>query len=372
MPVIHVALTTLIVVAPFLVLGPYVTDEQSAAVNVRICGLVVLVDFSGGGEAGGVRDVIVAVYDGVVLLDVAGPLQVLHGSGGYRIRLASVDGRSVHTDIGVPLGSDLALGDVEGPVDTLLIPGYAYPDGDRPAAAFLDGLRDIGRRARRVASVCTGALLLAETGLLDGRRATTHWAACADLASRFPRVAVEPDAIYVRDGLVMTSAGVTAGIDLALALVEEDHGPDIARTVAKYLVVFLQRPGGQSQFSVRGAIATPRHAALRRLLDAVVAEPAANHSLATMAARAAVSERHLTRLFRREVGLTPGQYVERVRVEAAQVLLETSAVGVASVARSCGFGSDETMRRAFLQVLGTTPTAYRQRFRTSHAISFVK
>jgi transcriptional regulator GlxA family with amidase domain len=138
--------------------------------------------------------------------------------------------------------------------------------------------------------------------------------------------------------------------------------------VAKYLVVFLQRPGGQSQFSVRGAVATPRHPALRRLLDAVAAEPAGEHTLASMAARAAVSERHLTRLFRREVGLTPGQYVERIRVEAAQALLETGAAGVASVARSCGFGSDETMRRAFLQVLGTTPTAYRQRFRTSHTI----
>jgi transcriptional regulator GlxA family with amidase domain len=317
-----------------------------------------------------VRDVVVAVYDGVVLLDAAGPMQVLHGSGGYRIRLASVDGRSVRTDIGVPLGVDLALDDVEGPVDTLLIPGYAHPDGDRPGEAYLNLLRDISHRARRVASVCTGALLLAEAGLLDERRATTHWAACAELASRFPRVAVEPDAIHVRDGPVATSAGVTAGVDLALALVEEDHGPDLARAVAKYLVVFLQRPGGQSQFSVRGAVATPRHSALRRLLDAVAAEPAGEHTLASMAARAAVSERHLTRLFRREVGLTPGQYVERIRVEAAQVLLETSAAGVASVARSCGFGSDETMRRAFLQVLGTTPTAYRQRFRTSHAIPF--
>ncbi|MCG5213178.1 DJ-1/PfpI family protein [Streptosporangium soli] len=313
------------------------------------------------------RDVVVAVYDGVVLLDVAGPVQVLHGSGGYRIRLASVDGRSVRTDIGAPLGVDLALGEVEGSVGTLLVPGYAYPDGDRPAEPFLSRLPDLARRARRVASVCTGALLLAEAGLLDGRRATTHWAACADLASRFPRVAVEPDAIFVRDGPVVTSAGVTAGIDLALALVEEDCGPDIARAVAKHMVVFLQRPGGQSQFSVRAAVATPRHPALRRLLDAVAAEPAANHTLAAMADRAAVSERHLTRLFRREVGLTPGQYVERIRVEAAQALLETSAAGVDSVARSCGFGSDETMRRAFLQVLGTTPTAYRRRFRTSHA-----
>nr|WP_283139877.1 helix-turn-helix domain-containing protein [Rhizohabitans arisaemae] len=309
---------------------------------------------------------VVAVYDGVVLLDVAGPVQVLHLSGGYRIRLASIDGRSVRTDVGVPLGVDLALGELVGSVGTLLVPGYA-PNVKHPAEPLLKLLPDLARRASRVASVCTGALLLAEAGLLDGRRATTHWAACADLASRFPLVTVEPDAIYVRDGPMVTSAGVTAGIDLALALVEEDHGPDIARAVAKRIVVFLQRPGGQSQFSVREAVATPRRPGLRQLLDTIAAEPAANHTLAAMADRVAVSERHLTRLFRREVGLTPGQYVERIRVEAAQTLLETSAAGVDSVAHRCGFGSSETMRRAFLQVLGTTPTAYRQRFRTSRA-----
>ncbi|MEU8364569.1 DJ-1/PfpI family protein [Nonomuraea sp. NPDC048882] len=318
------------------------------------------------------EDVVVAVYDGVVLLDVAGPVQMLHGSRGYRIRLASLDGQSVRTDIGAPLGVDLALADVEWPVGTLLVPGYAHPDGDRPGEAFLNRLHDISRRVRRVASVCTGALLLAEAGLLDGRRATTHWAVCAELASLFPQITVEPDAIYVRDGPVVTSAGVTAGIDLALALVEEDYGPELARAVAKHMVVFLQRPGGQSQFSVRGAVATPRHPALRRLLDAVTADPAGGHTLAAMADRAAVSERHLTRLFRREIGLTPGRYVERIRVEAAQALLESGTAGVDSIARTCGFGSDETMRRAFLQVLGTTPTEYRRRFRTSHAIPFTK
>ncbi|MEU7900424.1 DJ-1/PfpI family protein [Nonomuraea sp. NPDC049152] len=311
------------------------------------------------------KDLVVAVYDGVVLLDVAGPVQILHGSCGYRIRHASVDGRPARTDVGVPLGVDLALGEIEGPIDTLLVPGYAPPDGDRPGEAFLKALRDLGARARRVASVCTGALLLAEAGLLDERRATTHWAACAELASRFPRITVEPDAIFVRDGPVVTSAGVTAGIDLALALVEEDHGPDIARAVAKYMVVFLQRPGGQSQFSVRGAVPATRHPALRRLLDVVAADPGGDHTLAAMAAQVALSERHLTRLFRREVGLTPGQYVEQIRVEAAQALLETSAEPVASIARRCGLGSDETMRRTFLKVLGATPTAYRQRFRTT-------
>ncbi|SDH56818.1 Transcriptional regulator GlxA family, contains an amidase domain and an AraC-type DNA-binding HTH domain [Sinosporangium album] len=313
------------------------------------------------------KEVVVALCDGVVLLDVAGPMQVLHGSGGYRIRRASIDGRPVRTDVGVLLGADLALDELEGPIDTLLVPGCAPPYGDRPGEAFSNLVRDIGGRARRVVSVCTGALLLAEAGLLDGRRATTHWAAGAELESRFPRVALEPDAIFVRDGPVMTSAGVTAGIDLALALVEDDHGPDLARTVAKYMVVFLQRPGGQSQFSVRGAVPATRHPGLRRLLDAIAAEPAADHTLAAMAAQVAVSERHLTRLFRREVGLTPGRYVERIRVEAAQALLETTTDGVASIARRCGLGSDETMRRTFLKVLRTTPTAYRRSFRTSRS-----
>ncbi|MEO3790726.1 GlxA family transcriptional regulator [Nonomuraea sp. B10E15] len=314
------------------------------------------------------KDVVVALYEGVVLLDVAGPVQVLHNSAGYRVRHASVDGRPVRTDVGVPLGADLALSELDRPIDTLLVPGYAPPDGDRPGEEFLDLLHDVGGHARRVASVCTGAFLLAEAGLLDGRRATTHWAACAELGLRFPRVTVEPDAIFVRDGSVVTSAGITAGIDLALALVEEDHGPELARAVAKYMVVFLQRPGGQSQFSMRGAVPATRHPALRRLLDTIAAEPAAEHTLTAMAARVMVSERHLTRLFRREIGLTPGQYVERIRVEAAQILLETTADGVSAIARRCGLGSDETMRRAFLKALGITPSAYRHRFHTSHSL----
>ncbi|WP_433333343.1 GlxA family transcriptional regulator [Spirillospora sp. CA-294931] len=310
------------------------------------------------------RNVVVAVDHGVVLLDVAGPMQVLHGAGGYRIRLASADGRPVRTDVGVTLEAELALDEAGPPLDTLVVPGYPPLAGESPSGAFVEQVRGAAARARRVASVCTGAFVVAEAGLLDGRRATTHWAVCEELAAHFPRVEVEPDAIFVRDGPVLTSAGVAAGIDLALTLVEDDHGPDAARTVAKHLVVFLQRPGGQSQFSVRAA-AAPRNPALRRLLDTVAAEPAGRHTLATMAERAAVSERHLSRLFRREIGLTPAQYVERVRVEAAQVLLESGDAGTAAIARNCGFGTDETMRRTFLRVLGTPPAAYRRRFRTS-------
>ncbi|WP_187284444.1 GlxA family transcriptional regulator [Streptomyces sp. uw30] len=308
------------------------------------------------------HDVVVVVGEGVVLLDLAGPVQVLSSAGGYRVRLASLDGRAVRSDTGVVLSVDCALSDVVERVGTVVVPGPAPGLLGRFPSGLIAEIRRLGGAARRITSVCTGAFLLAEAGLLAGRQATTHWSMCVDLAARFPDVAVRPDAIFVRDGQVVTSAGVTAGIDLALALVEEDWGADVARSVARHLVVFLRRPGGQSQFSVWGDVPAPRSPALRTVLDTVAAEPGADHSLAGMAARAMVSERHLTRLFRRELGITPGQYVTRVRVEAARTLLESCDVGVEAVARRCGLGSDETMRRAFLQVLGTTPTAYRQRF----------
>ncbi|MEV7098097.1 GlxA family transcriptional regulator [Amycolatopsis sp. NPDC051045] len=298
----------------------------------------------------------------MVLLDLAGPVQVLTGADGYRIRLASLDGGAVRSDTGVVLSVDCALSDVAGRVDTVVVPGPPPGQLDRFSSALIAEIRRLGGVARRVTSVCTGAFLLAEAGLLAGRQATTHWFMCAELAARFPDVVVRPDSIYVHDGRVVTSAGVSAGIDLALALVEEDWGAEVARTVARQLVVFLRRPGGQSQFSVWGDVPPPRSPVLRGVLDAVVADPAADHTLIGMAARAMVSERHLTRLFKRDLGVTPGQYVVRVRVEAARALLESCDTGVEAVARRCGFGSGETMRRAFLQVLGIAPTAYRQRF----------
>lgn len=329
--------------------------------------MVVLEDFVHPGETFGVdhadqRDVVVVVCEGVVLLDLTGPVQVFTGAGGYRIRLASLDGQPVRTDTGVVLGADRALSEVDPSVDTVVVPGPTPGLLDSFPPALTAEVRRLGAAARRVTSICTGAFLLAEAGLLAGRQATTHWAMRAELTARFPGVTVQPDAIYVRDGNVVTSAGVSAGIDLALALVEEDHGPDVARTVAKNLVVFLRRPGGQSQFSVWSDVPPARTPALRAVLDAVVADPAADHTLAGMAARAMVSERHLTRLFQGELGVTPGWYVTRVRVQAARTLLESCDAGVETVARRSGFGSDETLRRVFLQVLGVTPTAYRQRF----------
>jgi transcriptional regulator GlxA family with amidase domain len=213
--------------------------------------------------------------------------------------------------------------------------------------------------------VCTGAFLLAAAGVLDGRRATTHWRNARQLALRFPAVRVESDAIFVQDGQLMTSAGVSAGIDLSLAIVEKHYGARVARAVAEDMVVFMQRPGGQSQFSVRSQAVHTRHEMLRHVLDVVVEDPAGNHTLSAMARRAGVSARHVTRLFDDEVGITPARYVEQVRMEAARAMLETGDETVEVVARRAGFGSPESLRRAFMRHLDVTPSAYRTRFRTT-------
>ncbi len=251
------------------------------------------------------------------------------------------------------------------PIDTLLVPGGPGALEAADCAQLISAVRRLAGGARQAASVCTGAFVLAAAELLDGRRATTHWAAETRFAERFPRVALQTDAIFIRDGRVLTSAGVTAGIDLALALVQDDLGPELARRVAKLLVVFMQRPGGQAQFSVRARTNPSRYEPLRDVLDAVAADPAADHSAGAMAERAMVSERHLARLFVRDTGVTPAQYVERVRVEAAEALLERGDESLDVVAQHSGFGSPETMRRAFLRVLSITPGSYRARFRSA-------
>ncbi|WP_341718744.1 GlxA family transcriptional regulator [Micromonospora sp. FIMYZ51] len=321
----------------------------------------------------GPREVVIAAADGAVLLDVAGPLQVFalaaKCGGSYRVRLASPDGRPVHTREGVQLGVDTALDAVTGPVHLLLVAGCDPAPTGTALVPLAQAVRRIRERCTVLASVCIGAFVLAEAGLLDGRRATTHWAFCRELARRYPQITVESDGMYVRDGDLYTAAGVTAGIDLALALVERDHDGALARQVAKWLVVFLQRPAGQSQLSVRGRARSTRQAALRMVLDTVAEQPHADHSLAAMAARAAVSPRHLSRLFSDVLGTTPGQYVQRIRVEAAQQLLEAGDDPVEVVAKRCGFHSVETMRQAFHRVIGMAPTTYRDQFQkgTFHA-----
>ena len=313
-------------------------------------------------------EVLVVVYDGVQFLDAAGPVEVFDGAaralggGGYRVRLASAGGRDVVTSSGVRLGVHADLAGVRGGLDTLLVAGgWGYP-GAAADRELTGAVRRLAAGARRVGSVCTGAFVLAGAGLLEGRRATTHWAFCADLARACPAAAVEPDAMFVRDGPVATSAGVTAGVDLALALVEEDHGADLARLVAKWLVMFLQRPGGQSQFSVwspgRPAAGDP----LGALLADIAARPAADLSVPAMAGRLSMSPRHFSRVFARRTGVSPGRYVERARVAAARARLEAGDDGVETVARQSGFGTAETMRRSFLRELGIPPSACRARF----------
>ncbi|MFB7636248.1 GlxA family transcriptional regulator [Streptomyces sp. NPDC056149] len=316
-----------------------------------------------------VRTVVMLAFEGARLLDVTGPLEVFSVAarlgGRYEIRLCSPDGHPVTTASGTRLAVDAGVRELSAhPLDTVLVPGAEDLTRGRFPPGLLDAVRALAGRSRRVASVCAGAFALAGAGLLDGRRATTHWRHTATLAARHPTLTVDPDAIYVRDGDLFTSAGVSAGIDLALALVEADEGPDLAREVARDLVVFMQRPGGQSQFSVPARTPRPRHDALRALLDAIAADPAADHSNTALAARAGLSPRHLTRLFREHTGTTPAGYVEAVRLEAAQTLLANGETATAT-ARRTGIGTDESLRRLFLRRLGVTPSAYRARFHTT-------
>ncbi|MER7558820.1 GlxA family transcriptional regulator [Nocardioides sp. NPDC126508] len=328
------------------------------------------------------RQVVIVVFDEMELLDAVGPAEVLSAateavtaavtaaSGGakeaYRIRYASADGSDVRSRSGVRIGVDATLATIDEPVDTLLIAGgMTVPEKAAADRALLAGVRRVAERSRRICSVCTGTFILAAAGLLTGRTVTSHWAVCDQLSQQYPDLQVEPDRIFVRDGHLYTSGGVTSGLDLALALVEDDHGAEVARIVAKYLVMFLQRPGGQSQFSAWVEQPIVEDSPIRRLAETVIADPAHDHSVGRMAHRAGMSERQLTRLFADELRVTPARYVERVRVEAAQQLLERSSHSVADVAEMCGFGSAETLRRAFSRVLGVQPSSYRARFRTT-------
>lgn len=298
-------------------------------------------------------------------LDLVGPLEVFSGAaravpGAYEVRVAAPGGGGLGTSSGltiVPPGDVPPVG-----IDTVLVCGGPGVTAAARDERLIGWLRDAAADSRRVASVCTGALLLAQAGLLDGRRATTHWSACQRLAERYPQVTVEPDAIFVRDGPVWTSAGVTAGMDLALALVEEDLGRDVALEVARWLVLFIKRPGGQSQFSAQLAGQRPRTAPLRALTEWVGRNLAADLRVEALAERACMSPRNFSRAFRRETGMTPAKYVELARVQAARQALADTVDGVDSVAVRCGFGTAETMRRAFHRHLGVGPADYRERF----------
>jgi transcriptional regulator GlxA family with amidase domain len=313
------------------------------------------------------RRVAFLVYDGVTLLDVAGPAEVFKEANrfgaDYRIVLLSPTGEDVTSNLGFGVAVDGAVSAEPAP-DTYLVPGAdRYPRTPVPRA-LADAARVPAARARRVASICTGAFILAAAGLLAGKRATTHWKVTGELASRCPTCRVEPDAIYVRDGGTYTSAGVTAGIDLALALVEEDHGPDLTRDVARALVVYMQRSGGQSQFSAPLQGPPPRSPALRKVTDLVTANPQGNHSLGELANHLNVSTRHLTRLFHEELSTTPARYVENIRFDMARALLDQGHTATQAAALA-GFPSYESMRRVFATKLSISPAAYQRRFSTA-------
>lgn len=304
------------------------------------------------------------VFDGVKLLDVAGPMEVFAEAnriGGTRYELLAVGTGEVTSSTGLAVNVDA---DFTVDLDTVLVAGGDRLVGRPIEPELVESVRGLAGRTPRVCSICTGAFVLAAAGLLDDRRATTHWQHARLLAASYPRIRVEPDAIWVQDGQVFTSAGVSAGIDLALALVEKDAGGELARAVARSLVVFLQRPGGQSQFSPSTLHPRPRSDLLRAVVDAVAADPGGDHSIARMAATAAVSPRHLTRLFRAELGITPAQYVEEVRIDAGKRGLE-QGLTVADSARVAGFGTSESMRRAFVLRVGVPPRTYQQRFRST-------
>ncbi|CRZ14251.1 GlxA family transcriptional regulator [Mycolicibacterium neworleansense] len=318
-------------------------------------------------QGAGPREIVIVVFDGMKLLDAAGPAEVFAEANrfgaDYRIRIASADGADVTTSIGTTFTVTDRISEIDG-VDTVLVSGGDNLVGRPIDPGLVASLRDLPARTHRLASICTGSFILAEAGLLDGRRATTHWRHTRLLARAYPGISVEPDAIFVRDGDVYTSAGVSAGIDLALALVESDYGTDLVRDVARSLVVYLKRAGGQSQFSTLVESDAPAESALRRVTEAIAADPTADHSVKNLAALASLSTRQLTRLFQAELDTTPARYVETVRIDAARAALDAGRP-VGEAARLAGFGSAETLRRVFVGNLGVSPRAYRDRFRST-------
>lgn len=314
------------------------------------------------------RKVVLLAFADVQPLDFAGPVEVFGGAarlspGAYSVEVVAPSGDPISTRSGAySILPARPMASCRGAIDTLLVAGGS---GSRAAAgdpAVVDWVRRAAARSRRVGSVCTGAFVLAAAGLLDGRRATTHWASCSELARSHPAVEVDPEPIFIRDGDVWTSAGVTAGIDLALGLVEDDLGPAIARQLARWLVVFLQRPGGQAQFSSHLAGVPAARDSLRELQGWIADHLDADLRVESLSARVSMSPRNFARAFRQETGLTPAAYIEALRLEAARRRLEQGREPVEVVANRVGFGTPETMRRAFARRLGVAPAAYRARF----------
>lgn len=328
------------------------------------------------GRSGNPRRVMMLVYDAAQVLDIAGPIQLLStavtlpgGKPVYDIELVAEERGPVSTTSGLVLRVDRSIGDVSpaelADIDTFMVTGGLGSRAAMEDERLLAFVRQAAAPARRVVSICTGAVILAAAGLLEGRRATTHWAFAPTMRKRFPGVTVEEDAIYVRDGKFWTSAGVTAGMDLALALIEEDAGREMALTLARQHVMYLMRPGGQSQFSAQLAAQRVEDVRLARICSFVVENPREDLSVPALAARAAMSERSFARHFVAETGFTPAQFVERARLDEACRRLADGDHSLDAVSADAGFGAAERMRRAFIRHLGVTPGRYRERFRTA-------
>jgi transcriptional regulator GlxA family with amidase domain len=312
------------------------------------------------------KTVAIVALPGVQLLDVSGPLDVFAqanieaGKELYTLKVIACQRGPVRSSSGVRLLPDSIAGEGSERVDTLLVAGAPNAGKIALPSSTLKWLRTTARRSRRYGSICTGAFVLAATGLLDGHRVTTHWAAAEDLARAFPKVHVDEDALFVRDRKLCTAAGVTAGLDLALVLVEEDLGRDIAKRVAGQLVMYFKRPGGQLQFSRKGETGPIGRSVLQEVQRWVAATPDVDHSIASMAKRAGLSARHFARLFHAEVGITPAAWVEATRVAAARTLLENGHDTPKLVASKCGFANADTLRRTFKKHIGVTPAEYRK------------
>jgi len=314
------------------------------------------------------RKVVIIGPPPIQLLDVAGPLEVFSNAPDYEIQLANPGlQRSLQTNRGLVLAQATPIADVHGPIDTLVIAGGPGAESGSYDPSFIAWIAKAARQSRRVASICTGAFLLAEAGILDGKQAVTHWSFCDRLAREYPKVMVRPESIYLRDGSIYTSAGITAGIDLSLALVEEDHGHETALRIARFLVMFLVRPGGQAQFSHMLSHQAVTSQPLRELQVWMVEHLREALTVESLAERIGMSARHFTRVCLRETGMNPGQFVDRMRVEAAQQIIDSSSLGLKEIADSCGFKSADAMRRAFVRVLGVTAAEYASRFKSSLA-----
>ena len=312
------------------------------------------------------RRIVITGPQPVDMLDLVGPLEVFKFAPEYEVIVASPKGTTeLQLNHGFKLSDAVPFTELVGSIDTLVVAGGPEPNHGRYDADYLGWITEAAARSRRVVAICTGAFVLAAAGLLDGKKAVTHWEYCDQLSRQYPSVEVEPDRIYLRDGSIYTSAGITAGMDLALALVEEDHGHQVALQIARILVMFLVRPGGQSQFSHMLSRQAATSQPLRELQVWMIENLREDLSVERLAKRIGMSARNFTRVCLRETRMNPGQFVDRMRVEAAQQMIDSSSMGLKEIADACGFQTALAMRRTFIRVLGITAGEYASRFKRS-------